>query len=164
MFIWIVDGSVVIALIIIGILFLLGSAEVIADFILSNLTAIIIIALIIAVLFLISQWYMTKRFICGLFTIPFSSYWCFFSIYGLYKLSLFYEEHPFIALFLFLLYLMYVSGSSLPGLWLITEFEDPDDGRLDGGETFMINLAFLIIGIIGWVLNWVIFKVIPGWF
>lgn len=158
-FFFILDGGLLLALLIVGALFIFGSADLIAGFILSNLGLVITIAVIFAALSALWVGWFTKKISCGLCTAAQLSGVLFFAIYGIYRLSLYHQEHPFLAILVFFVYLLCASAMLYVPLGILSEC---DLEELDGGEAGAFDLVFIVLAIITWVFNWFVFKVCLG--
>lgn len=147
------DGAIIVYAVVMVILALIGGLDSVLDFFTENLTTIIIVSVAILALYVISVYILSKKgeelegsplgnTIVSVFA---GSQLVFFAIYALYKIALYANAHPIIAVIYMILYLFALFiNACLLGLATLDYDEFIIDSYIGCG---------IVLGILGWGVN-----------
>lgn len=152
-----IDGSFIVLLFFLFFALIGGTAYEFAHFISDNLGTIISICVIVSILEILFIWWLSKQILPSLSTIVYSTQFCFFVVYGMYQLGMMSEDHPIECVILFFCYAIYILFNSC-GFLLLADIIDLEKAPKQNilidshGRTYCI--IYIIVGLIGWLINW----------
>ena len=149
------DGGFVVVLLFLFIALVGGTAYGIVDFMKRNLPTVITICVCVMGLIFLLSYFTTKKWRTSFLSIIYSSQFCFFVTYGIYKLGKLYSEHPILCVLLFFCYAMYGIFNALGLMLPVANIGESKETEICWGMRIG-DLGMLALGVVGWIVNWIV--------